>query len=261
VDGAAAAERQFVWGPNYVDELVLRDRDADANSGNGLEERLYAVHDGLYSVTALVNSAGAVQERFAYTPYGESTVLDANFATDSDGSSDFAWETRFTGREFDAESGLYHYRNRFYHAQAGLFISRDPWSYVDGSNLYAAYFVPLFTDPFGTILTSSDEAVRACRRLPPGPQRVACFKRLLELLEQSGGGKRAHLEECRSEVDTEDDSYEKCKQKCHDDYDMDAEICRKPGSARTKALCWERVAEKRANCIKRCNELHKDAKW
>jgi len=61
VDGAAAAERQFVWGPNYVDELVLRDRDADANSGNGLEERLYAVHDGLYSVTALVNSAGAVR--------------------------------------------------------------------------------------------------------------------------------------------------------------------------------------------------------
>lgn len=84
VDGAAAAERQFVWGPNYVDELVLRDRDADANSGNGLEERLYAVHDGLYSVTALVNSAGAVQERFAYTAYGESTVLDANFATDAD---------------------------------------------------------------------------------------------------------------------------------------------------------------------------------
>ncbi|MEI2672159.1 MAG: RHS repeat-associated core domain-containing protein [Marmoricola sp.] len=33
---------------------------------------------------------------------------------------------RFTSREYDAESGLYFYRARYYDPQAGRFISRDP---------------------------------------------------------------------------------------------------------------------------------------
>lgn len=40
---SGTGQKQFVWGANYVDELVLRYRDADANSGNGLEESLYAL--------------------------------------------------------------------------------------------------------------------------------------------------------------------------------------------------------------------------
>ena len=33
-------------------------------------------------------------------------------------------------------------RARFYHAELGRFISRDPIGYVDGMSLYRAYFVP-----------------------------------------------------------------------------------------------------------------------
>jgi RHS repeat-associated protein len=42
----------------------------------------------------------------------------------------------FTGREFDSESGLYHYRARTYSPSLGRFLSRDPLEYVDGMNLY-----------------------------------------------------------------------------------------------------------------------------
>jgi len=50
-----------VWGMRYVDDLVLRGRDADGNSGtgdlgvsgSGLEERLYALTDALYKVVSV----------------------------------------------------------------------------------------------------------------------------------------------------------------------------------------------------------------
>ena len=43
----------------------------------------------------------------------------------------------YTGRRFDEETGIYQYRYRYYHAQLGRFVTRDPIEY-DGSrwNLY-----------------------------------------------------------------------------------------------------------------------------
>ena len=35
----------------------------------------------------------------------------------------------FTGRRLDDESGIYYYRNRYYHAQMGRFVNRDPIRY------------------------------------------------------------------------------------------------------------------------------------
>ena len=42
-------------------------------------------------------------------------------------------------------------RARYYHAELGRFISRDPIGYVDGMSLYRAYFVPGGVDPFGDL--------------------------------------------------------------------------------------------------------------
>jgi len=48
------------------------------------------------------------------------------------------WNTRlFTGREYDQEIGLYYNRARYYSAQLGRFISRDPIDIQDDINLYA----------------------------------------------------------------------------------------------------------------------------
>jgi RHS repeat-associated protein len=125
---AGTALKQFVWGAQYVDELVARDRDADNNSGNGLEERLYALQDALYNVTGLVSTAGSVQERFGYTAYGESTVLNADM-TVKGGGTGYAWEHRYTGRILDPTSGLQLNRNRYYHQQLGRWCSKDPIGY------------------------------------------------------------------------------------------------------------------------------------
>src|SRR5260370_40951264 len=90
---------QYVWSPVYVDALVLRDRDADGNSGNGLEERLWVQQDANSNVTALVNSSGTVVERYVYDPYGQVTVLDGSWATR--GSSSYAWRYPFQSYRYD----------------------------------------------------------------------------------------------------------------------------------------------------------------
>ena len=44
---------------------------------------------------------------------------------------------QFTGRQYDAESGLYHYRARAYSPDIGRFMQQDPAGMVDGANMYA----------------------------------------------------------------------------------------------------------------------------
>jgi len=142
------AIKQFVWGAGYIDELVLRDRDANANAGDGLEERVYALSDAQYNVGVLVSDTGSVLERFAYDAYGKSMVLNADLTASGSGTS-YAWEHRYTGRRLDPGSGLQLNRNRYYHPQLGRWCSRDPIGYVDGVSLYAAFFAPKGMDPSG----------------------------------------------------------------------------------------------------------------
>ena len=75
-----------VWSPVYVDGMVLRDRDTDANGT--LDERLYALQDANWSTTALVNTSGTVQERYTYTPFGQVTFRDGRGSTLSGSAKD-----------------------------------------------------------------------------------------------------------------------------------------------------------------------------
>ena len=45
-------------------------------------------------------------------------------------------ETRYTGREFDPETGLNYQRARYYDFAAGRFISEDPIGFTGGINFY-----------------------------------------------------------------------------------------------------------------------------
>lgn len=56
----------------------------------------------------------------------------------------------YTGREWDEELGLYHYRARMYDSFSGRFLGRDPIGYRGGVNLFKSYFAARFgRDPFG----------------------------------------------------------------------------------------------------------------
>ena len=86
------AQIQYVWSPVASDTLVERDRDADGNPANGLEERLYVQQDANGDVTALLTGKmgqSTVVERYITDPYGQPTVLAPDWTTRV--SSLFAW--------------------------------------------------------------------------------------------------------------------------------------------------------------------------
>jgi RHS repeat-associated protein len=127
------AKRQYVWSPVFVDALVLRDRDADNDGSHTLEERLYAQQDANFNVTAVMNTSGAVQERYLYDPYGARTVSDASYG--SRGGSSYAWEYGHQGLRHDVATGLVYNRRRMLLPDLGRFIQVDPLLYINGSNM------------------------------------------------------------------------------------------------------------------------------
>ena len=146
----ADAERQFVWGLRYIDDLVLRDR-SPTNNGT-LSERLYSLSDANWNATAVVDAAGDVQERYRYSAYGTPTFLQPDFTPRLPNQSDFNWETLYAGYRRDEASELSQVRNRYLNSTVGQWITRDPVEYEGGLNLYEYGFDDPIArvDPYGT---------------------------------------------------------------------------------------------------------------
>ena len=97
--------------------------------------------DGLGTVTSLTSSAGALANTYVYDSFGNLTASSGPVTN----------RFRFTGREFDTESGLEYYRARYYDSNAGRFLTEDPVRYKGGLNFYryAADNPVNFVDPRG----------------------------------------------------------------------------------------------------------------
>ncbi len=81
--------------------------------------------DRIGSVIAETNADGDVLNKFAFSPFGESSSVSA---------SNFG----YTGQRYDSEIGLYNYKMRYYSPSIGRFLQPDPLGYDSGDlNLYA----------------------------------------------------------------------------------------------------------------------------
>src|SRR5262245_46132864 len=128
-------QSQYVWSPGYVDALVERDRDTDANGT--LDERLYAAHDANYNVTAVFDTSGNVVERYAYDPFGAANILTPAFGTRP--STLYAWDRLHQGLEYVSEIGLYADRARWLSPTLGRFTSVDPLGFGGGDANFYGY--------------------------------------------------------------------------------------------------------------------------
>jgi len=138
--------KKYAFG-TYIDEPL-----AMINVSGTTETTYYYHASDQYSITAMTDSAGAVVERYVYSPYGKVTILDAAGTTIRPASI-VGNATFYTGRKLDSETSLYCYRARYYDADQGRFISRDSREYIDSINMYQ-YVVgnPLiWLDPSGEI--------------------------------------------------------------------------------------------------------------
>ncbi len=120
-----------------IDEII---NGFERNDSGVLENRTFH-HDQVNSVVALSDHNGNAAQTLSYGPFGE--------AISESGNSHNAM--KYTGREQDAESGLYYYRARYYDPELGRFISEDPIGFGGGINYYA--YVKnnpvIFGDPSG----------------------------------------------------------------------------------------------------------------
>ncbi len=134
VDSSSDADRQFIWGSRYVDDLVARERDTSEPADGVLDERLYALQDSNWSVVGVADTGGRLLERYQYTAFGVPTVLTGSFG--ARGSRLYAWEHLFTGRPWESGTFLYNYRIRNYDPRFGRFLVRDPLGYSAGMHEY-----------------------------------------------------------------------------------------------------------------------------
>ncbi|NJL71367.1 MAG: RHS repeat-associated core domain-containing protein [Candidatus Competibacteraceae bacterium] len=108
------------------------------NPGAGSSK--FYLHDHLGSTRSLFDASRVQIARLDYEPHGQLTNAYGDFPGRS-----------FTGKEFDAESGLYHFAYRHYSPDQARWMQRDPLRMVDGPNMYAYVRGALISryDPFG----------------------------------------------------------------------------------------------------------------
>lgn len=120
-DGSGTLIRRFI--PDGSSAMDARSMTVEANG------TVYFHHvDRQGSVIATSNASGQVVATAAYSPYGEF----ASGTTAPPTGSPFG----YTGRQYDPETGLYHYRARYYSPRLGVFLSTDPIGTKDDPNLY-----------------------------------------------------------------------------------------------------------------------------
>ncbi len=123
IANATPADKTHVWGLRYIDDLAWIDDGAT---------RQYALHD-YYSIIAVTNTSGVVQQRYGFSAYGERRVLNASYVQTSSSATD---DVGYGGYYEDAGTKMYQVRNRFLHPGLGRWINRDPIGYGGGNNLY-----------------------------------------------------------------------------------------------------------------------------
>ncbi|MEO1616647.1 MAG: RHS repeat-associated core domain-containing protein, partial [Planctomycetota bacterium] len=140
--GAASSSPtyKYVYG-SYIDEPVLR-------KGTGGDRYYHRTNQ--YSINALTDALGSIVERYTYDAYGGLSIFDGSGTARTSSAESNRYS--YTGREWDGDLNLYHYRARMYDPVAGRFLARDPIGF-DGSMWhlyeYAKSQPPVLTDPTG----------------------------------------------------------------------------------------------------------------
>ena len=117
----------------WVDDVIVSIVKKDKKS------KTYFFHKNqLGSIVAITDEKGNIVEEYKYDTFWKAYIRNWKSENWREFKESKIWNERlFTGREYDREIGLYYYRARYYSAELGRFISRDPIWQVDDINLYS----------------------------------------------------------------------------------------------------------------------------
>jgi RHS repeat-associated protein len=164
-DAVGSVLARYLFG-DRIDEIVARYRPSEGT--------VWYLADRLGTIRDLAGASGTIIDHIDYDSFGN-VILETNPLVGD--------RFRFTGREFDVETGLYYFRARYYDAQLGRFISEDPIRFSAGdTNLYR--YVgnqPLdFVDPSGlTAATEESVMLKKTRREVYAATMLGCLTKAL----------------------------------------------------------------------------------
>jgi RHS repeat-associated protein len=162
---AAGVTHTYAYdGEDIVEDRLTGGAVTMVSHGPGIDEpwashvgtgsATYFVADHLGSVSQTTTSAGSVATVVKYDPYGRPAGSVAQYA--------------YTGREWDAETGLYYYRARYYDPKLGRFLSEDSIGFAGGDvNLYGY----VWNNPANLV-----DPLGLCAMAPNSPQCFAQVK-------------------------------------------------------------------------------------
>ncbi len=134
LDGSNNITARYTHGPG-IDEPLIMERGGAS---------FFYHADGLGSITEITDAAGVLKQQYTYSSFGKiESQLDPTFIQ----------PYTFTSREFDPETGFYHYRRRDLDPNTGRFQQPDPITFAAGPNFYVYLGNnPLtFVDPLGLV--------------------------------------------------------------------------------------------------------------
>lgn len=152
LDGSNTVLARYTHGPRIDQPLIMTRGD----------QNFYYHPDALGSIQALTDAGGVVVGSYTYDAFGNIVGQ----------TGDLVNPYTYTGRELDAESGLYYYRARYYDPQTGRFISEDPIGFAGGINLYAYVLNnPIrHVDPYGLKCDKDAQLEKALKKLGISPK-------------------------------------------------------------------------------------------
>ncbi|HUO36037.1 MAG TPA: RHS repeat-associated core domain-containing protein, partial [Candidatus Acidoferrum sp.] len=173
VNSTGGAVARYTQGPGIDQPLAMQ---------RGSTTSFYEA-DALGSITSLSNTVGSLAQTYTFDSFGNTT--------NSSGSLTNFF--RYTGREFDTETGLYYNRARYFDPTTGHFLSEDPLGFAANTvNFYEyGYNNPMkFVDPTGmqqTIPGTPSGPVMP----PPAPPVEPPVPPVEPILPVAGGGAAA----------------------------------------------------------------------
>jgi RHS repeat-associated protein len=145
MDGSNNLQTRYVRG-EAVDQIFAR-----VSSGG---TAAWYLTDRLGSVQNLTDASGTVQDTLAYDGWGNVT---------SESNAGFGDRYKWTGREYDSNTGLQYDRTRYYDSESGRWTSDDPLGFSAGdSNLYryVTNETTSFSDPSGLQAVKQDAKIK-----------------------------------------------------------------------------------------------------
>ena len=175
-----ALNARYVHG-GKVDEPLKMERKKSPYRNESFPEQYFYYHkDRLGSITEITNSIGEVVQRYVYDSFGRVTIYD-NQGNKITADSDKYLENPFTytGREYDAETGLYYYRARYYDPETGRFISEDPIGLFGRDGNFYRY---VFNNPVNYIDPEGEETQEAIEEIE---ERKTQLRNLIKAIDDA----------------------------------------------------------------------------